>query len=68
MIKLDMTVQEVNNLLAFVTGKQRLHITGDEAFEFVKIINKLQGAEEVVEEREPIEQIGTGEANSEESE
>ena len=68
MIKIDMTVQEVNNLLAFLTGKQRVQLTGDEAFEFVKIVHTLQGAQEVVEEREPIEQIGTGEANSEESE
>ena len=67
MIKIDMTAQEVNNLLAFLSGKQRLQLTGDEAFEFVNIVQKLQGAE-VIEESEPIEQTGDSEANSEESE
>lgn len=68
MIKLDMTVQDVNNLLAFLTGKQRVQLTGDEAFEFVKIVHQLQGAQEVEEERETIGQNAIGKANSEESE
>lgn len=45
MIKIDMELQEVNNLLAFLTGKNRLQLTGDEAFEFTKIVYKLQGAQ-----------------------
>ena len=69
MIKLDMTIQEVNNLLAFLTGKQRVHLTGDEAFEFVKIVQKLQGARECTAcEEVQNEQTGFGEAHSEESE
>ena len=67
MYNFKLTESETNNLLAFLTGKGRVQLTGDEAFEFVNIVHKLQSAE-AVEERDPIEQIGIGESNSEEPE
>lgn len=40
-----LTEAETNNLLAFLTGKGRIQLTGDEAFEFVRIVSKLMNAE-----------------------
>jgi hypothetical protein len=46
---------ERRNLMVFLTGKQRMQLTGDEAFEFVNICNKIGQAkpeEEVKEVKE----------------
>ena len=43
---IEMTKQEVENLLVFLTGANRLSLTGNEAFEFVNIVNKISNAKE----------------------
>ena len=50
MYTIELTKEEVNNLLAFLTGKGRMQLTGDEAFEFVRIASKFINAEPKVEE------------------
>lgn len=45
-----LTEQEIKNLLVFLTGDGRTQLTGNEAFEFVSIVNKISNAEsEVIE-------------------
>ena len=46
MINIKLTEQERNNLVIFLTDKGRLHLTGDEAFEFTKIVSKIANAKE----------------------
>lgn len=46
MLQINLTNQERDNLLAFLTGKGRLNLSGDEAFEFVNIVNKISNAKE----------------------
>lgn len=45
-----MTEQQRDNLLAFLTGKGRVQLTGDEAFEFINLVNIFASAKEVIEE------------------
>lgn len=45
---IKLTEQEVKNLLVFLTGKGRLQLTGDEAFEFSNIVTKIYNAEDEV--------------------
>lgn len=47
---IKLTEQEIKNLLVFLTGDGRLHLTGNEAFEFVNIVNKISNADEEVVE------------------
>ena len=55
---IEITSSERDNLLAFLTGKGRIQLTGDEAFEFTKIVSKIANAkEEIIQEVEaPIEE------------
>lgn len=43
---IELTKDEVKNLIVFLTGKNRLSLTGEEAFEFVNIVNKISNAKE----------------------
>lgn len=51
-VVIKMTDLERKNLLAFLTGEDRVSIKGNEAFEFVSICNKIAKAEEEKEVRE----------------
>ena len=50
MYSVELTKSQVNNLLAFLTGKGRVQLTGDEAMEFVTIVNAISIANPVAEE------------------
>lgn len=45
---IKLTEQEVKNLLVFLVGNNRLQLTGNEAFEFTNIVNKIYNAEDEV--------------------
>ncbi len=49
MIKIELTKSERDNLLTFLTGDGRVQLTGNEAFEFTKIVGKIASAKEDVE-------------------
>ena len=43
---IELTSSERDNLMVFLTGKGRIQLTGDEAFEFTKIVSKIANAKE----------------------